>query len=203
MLPQNTCDVIMESANFGVGIMVMPMALSGGTSPATLAGTLVIHNAEVLSSIVLAQLIEKRPAVHLRQFQHHFRFAIWNHRHRSSRVRHDQRVHLKLAQYYKLPCFVGGGASDSKIPDIQSGYEFTLSATLSALAGANIIFGSGVLEQGLTMDYAKLIMDAEMIRMVQIAVKVYRFPTKPWPSMSSMRLAPEGLTSPTIIALTP
>jgi trimethylamine--corrinoid protein Co-methyltransferase len=28
-----------------------------------------------------------------------------------------------------------------------------------------------VLEQGLTMDYAKLIMDAEMIRMVQIAIK--------------------------------
>jgi trimethylamine--corrinoid protein Co-methyltransferase len=67
----------------------------------------------------------------------------------------------KLAQYYKLPSFVGGGASDSKVPDIQSGYEFTLSATLSALSGANIVFGSGVLEQGLTMDYAKLIMDAD------------------------------------------
>ena len=77
----------------------------------------------------------------------------------------------KLAQYYKLPCFVGGGPSDSKVPDIQAGYEFTLSATLSALAGANIVFGSGVLEQGLTMDYAKLIMDAEMIRMIQTATR--------------------------------
>jgi trimethylamine--corrinoid protein Co-methyltransferase len=77
----------------------------------------------------------------------------------------------KLAQYYRLPSFVGGGASDSKEPDIQSGYEFTLSATMSALAGANIVFGSGVLEQGLTIDYAKIIMDAEMIRMIQIAIK--------------------------------
>jgi trimethylamine--corrinoid protein Co-methyltransferase len=77
----------------------------------------------------------------------------------------------KLAQYYRLPCYVGGGASDSKVPDIQAGYEFTLSATLSALAGANIVFGSGVLEQGLTMDYAKLIMDAEMIRMIQTATR--------------------------------
>ena len=66
---------------------------------------------------------------------------------------------------------MGGGASDSKLPDIQSGYEFTLSATLSALAGANIVFGSGVLEQGLTIDYAKILMDAEMIRMIQIAIK--------------------------------
>jgi trimethylamine--corrinoid protein Co-methyltransferase len=76
----------------------------------------------------------------------------------------------KLAHYYRLPSFVGGGASDSKIPDIQSGYEFTLSATLSALAGANIVFGSGALEQGLTIDYAKIVMDAEMIRMIQIAI---------------------------------
>jgi trimethylamine--corrinoid protein Co-methyltransferase len=77
----------------------------------------------------------------------------------------------KLAQYYRLPSYVGGGASDSKEPDVQAGYEFTLSATLSALAGANIVFGSGVLEQGLTIDYAKLIMDAEMIRMIQTATK--------------------------------
>jgi trimethylamine--corrinoid protein Co-methyltransferase len=78
---------------------------------------------------------------------------------------------VKLAQYYRLPCWVGGGASDSKVADTQSGYEFTLNATLSALAGANILFGCGVLEQGLTFDHAKLIMDAEMIRMIQIAIK--------------------------------
>ncbi len=169
-LPQNTCEVIMESANIGVGIMVMPMALSGGTSPATLAGTLAIHNAEVLSSIVLAQLIKKGlPCTY-----------------GSSSTILDLQFGItaigapeygminasisKLAQYYRLPCFVGGGGSDSKVPDPQAGYEFTLSAALSALAGANIVFGSGVLEQGPTMDYAKLIMDAEMIRMIQIAI---------------------------------
>jgi trimethylamine--corrinoid protein Co-methyltransferase len=70
-----------------------------------------------------------------------------------------------------LPSWVGGGASDSKLPDIQSGYESTLSAALSALAGGNILFGAGVLEQGLTIDYAKLLMDAEMIRMILIAIK--------------------------------
>jgi trimethylamine--corrinoid protein Co-methyltransferase len=57
------------------------------------------------------------------------------------------------------------------VPDNQAGYEFTLSATLRALAGANIVFGSGVLEQGLTIDYAKLVMDAEMIRMIQTATR--------------------------------
>ena len=35
------------------------MAMAGGSSPVTLAGTLVTHDAEVLSGIMLAQLAER------------------------------------------------------------------------------------------------------------------------------------------------
>ena len=35
------------------------MAMAGGSSPVTLAGTLVTHNAEVLAGITLAQLTER------------------------------------------------------------------------------------------------------------------------------------------------
>ncbi|MBW1865755.1 MAG: trimethylamine methyltransferase family protein [Deltaproteobacteria bacterium] len=58
-LGENTCDVIMECAALGLGILILPMALSGGTASASLAGTLVTHNAEVLATIVLAQLMKK------------------------------------------------------------------------------------------------------------------------------------------------
>jgi len=170
-LPTNTCEVIVEAARLGLGIMIMPMSLSGGTSSATLAGTLVTHNAEVLSCIVLAQLAKKGlPCTYASTS------TILDLRFGTSAIGSPEYGMInaalaKLAQYYRLPSFVGGGASDSKVPDIQSGYEFALSATMSALAGANIVFGSGVLEQGLTIDYAKIIMDAEMIRMIQIAIK--------------------------------
>jgi trimethylamine--corrinoid protein Co-methyltransferase len=170
-LPPDACEVIMESAKIGLGIMVIPMALSGGTTTATLAGTLAVHNAEVLSSIVLAQLVKKGLACTYGSTS-----TILDLRFGMTAVGAPEYGMInasiaKLAQYYRLPSYVGGGASDSKEPDIQSGYEFTLSATLSALAGANIVFGTGVLEQGLTIDYAKLIMDAEMIRMIQIATR--------------------------------
>ena len=170
-LPTNTCDVIIEAARLGLGILIMPMALSGGTSSATLAGTLVTHNAEVLSCIVLAQLSKRGlPCTYASTS------TILDLRFGTSAIGSPEYGMInaalaKLARYYRLPSFVGGGPSDSKVPDIQSGYEFTLSATMSALAGANIVFGSGVLEQGLTIDYAKIIMDAEMIRMIQIAIK--------------------------------
>jgi trimethylamine--corrinoid protein Co-methyltransferase len=169
-LAENTSEIIMESARLGLGILVLPMALSGGTSSVSLAGTLVTHNAEVLGSIVLAQLIKKGLPCTYGSTS-----TILDLRFGTSAIGSPEYGMInaslaKMAQYYRLPCWVGGGASDSKEPDIQSGYEFTLSAALSALAGGNIIFGSGVLEQGLTMDYAKLIMDAEMIRMIQIAL---------------------------------
>jgi trimethylamine--corrinoid protein Co-methyltransferase len=169
-LPDNSCNVIINSARSGLGVLVLPMALSGGTSSATLAGTLVTHNTEVLSGIILAQLTKKGVPCTYGSTS-----TILDLRFGTSAIGSPEYGMInasiaKLAQYYRLPCYVGGGASDSKIPDIQCGYEFTLSATLSALAGGNIVFGAGVIEQGLTIDYAKLVMDAEMIRMIQVAI---------------------------------
>lgn len=170
-LGDNTCNIIMECARLGIGILIIPMALSGGTSSASLAGTLVTHNAEVLSSIVLAQLVSKGlPCTYATTS------AILDLRFGTSAIGSPEYSLInasiaKIAQYYRLPCWAAGGASDSKVPDNQSSYEFTLSATLGALSGGNIVWGAGVLEQGLTMDYAKLMMDAEMIRMIQFVLE--------------------------------
>jgi trimethylamine--corrinoid protein Co-methyltransferase len=49
----------MEGAKNGLGILVIGMAMSGGSGPVHLAGTLVIQNCEVLSSLVLDQLTHK------------------------------------------------------------------------------------------------------------------------------------------------
>lgn len=45
-----------------------------------------------------------------------------------------------------------------------------MSALLAALAGANIIYGLGMLEMGITIDYAKLVMDNEFAGMIKKAV---------------------------------
>lgn len=46
----------------------------------------------------------------------------------------------------------------------------TLTAMLPALAGANVIYGLGMLESGITFDYGKLVMDNEFARMIQLVV---------------------------------
>jgi trimethylamine--corrinoid protein Co-methyltransferase len=55
-LVQDCCEIIVESARAGLCCNVLSMAMAGGSSPVTLAGTLVTHNAEVLAGITLSQL---------------------------------------------------------------------------------------------------------------------------------------------------
>jgi trimethylamine--corrinoid protein Co-methyltransferase len=165
------CDVIIAGARSGIGIAPISMALSGATAPATIAGTLVTHNAEVLSAIALAQLTRKgTPCVYASCS------TIMDLRFSGPAIGAPEYGIIsagltKLAQYYELPCWVGGGHSDSKLPDAQAAYEFGLTATVSALAGANVIYGAGCLESGLTFDYAKLVMDCEQIDRIGHVVK--------------------------------
>jgi len=58
-LIKESCEIIVEGARSGVSIMVLSMAMSGASAPVTLAGTLVVHNAEVLGGLVLSQLARK------------------------------------------------------------------------------------------------------------------------------------------------
>jgi Trimethylamine:corrinoid methyltransferase len=58
-LPRDATEVIIECSRAGLPDTILSMAMSGGSAPVTLAGTLVQHNAEVLSGIVLAQLTER------------------------------------------------------------------------------------------------------------------------------------------------
>jgi len=58
-LPRDATEVIIECARLGLSDCILSMAMAGGSAPITLAGTLVMHNAEVLSGITLAQLTER------------------------------------------------------------------------------------------------------------------------------------------------
>ena len=53
---------------------------------------------------------------------------------------------------------------------MQTGHEKTLTALMAALAGTNLIYGLGMIESGVTFDYAQLVMDDEIARMVKHVV---------------------------------
>lgn len=102
-------DVIIEAAKSGVPVNIISMALAGATAPVTLAGTLVTHNAEVLSAIVLSQLSCKgAPVIYASST------SIMDMRHLTTPVGAPELCMIsnavaQLAKYYLLPSFVAGG----------------------------------------------------------------------------------------------
>lgn len=55
-LVDDCCDIIMTSARLNACCNILSMAMAGGSSSVHLCGTLISHNAEVLSGITLSQL---------------------------------------------------------------------------------------------------------------------------------------------------
>lgn len=55
--------------------------------------------------------------------------------------------------------------------DAQAGHEKTMTALLPALAGANLIYGLGMLELGVTFSYAQLVIDNEIAGMCKRVVR--------------------------------
>lgn len=49
-------EVIIQAARHWIPVGVLSMAMGGASSPISVSGTLVTHNAEVLGGIVLAQI---------------------------------------------------------------------------------------------------------------------------------------------------
>ncbi|MBU2601794.1 MAG: trimethylamine methyltransferase family protein [Actinobacteria bacterium] len=145
----------------GLNVVFHAMSLSGASSPATPVGVVVQHNAEVLSALVLAQAVRKGvPCIPA------FNSTMMDLRRSVAPIGVPElALHgvagIQLMQYYDLPTWAGACASDSKIPDAQQGYDFTLTAMPAALVGANVIYGIGALESVITFDYAAMIMGAE------------------------------------------
>ena len=58
--------------------------------------------------------------------------------------------------------------------DAQSGHEKTLTGLMPALAGANVIYGLGMIESGMTFDFGQLVMDDEFAGMIKQCVRGIR-----------------------------
>ena len=108
LVPEST-DMIMECARLGVPITIISMALAGGTTPVTLAGTLVTHNCEALAALVLSQATVKgAPVVYGSST------SIMDLKFTTSPVGCPELGMInaavaKLAQFYGLPSWVAGG----------------------------------------------------------------------------------------------
>ena len=108
-LSSHHCEIIIEAAMNGMGVNCIGMAMSGGSSPIHIAGTLVQQNAEVLSSLVLSQLVKKGAA-----FIYGSSTCPLDLKQATATVGSPETAMInaavsRLARYYSLPVFAAGG----------------------------------------------------------------------------------------------
>jgi trimethylamine--corrinoid protein Co-methyltransferase len=103
------CEIIIEAARTRSIINILSMAMAGGTSPVTLAGTLVTHNAEVLGGITLNQLVQKGAPVIYGSSTTAMDLKIGAAAVGTPECAIISGAVARLARYYALPSYVAGG----------------------------------------------------------------------------------------------
>ena len=143
------CENILEFAKEGLPITQGASPLVGATAPGTLAGTMVVSNAENLATAVLTQLVnpgtpfiyggfcDVMDPITGRMTYGCPEFSI------STSV-----LNAQMAEYYGLPVFGFAAPSDSKLPDAQAGAEAMQMSLMNALAGVNLMHDCGYLAGG-------------------------------------------------------
>ena len=161
-------EVLLTLAKNGQPFVAANCAMAGSTSPITLAGTMAMTNAEVLSCIALTQMVNPgTPVVYASQST-------------TSDMRTGQiacgspegalcyKYTAQLAKFYGLPCRGGGAVTDSKVVDAQSGYESMMTLMADWSNNMNLIIHSaGILDSYNATSYEKLIQDFEIVRYVK------------------------------------
>jgi trimethylamine--corrinoid protein Co-methyltransferase len=159
------------------GIWSAPLA--GATGPATIAGTVVVQNAEVLAGLVLAQLVGPGTPVLYGTGASVMDMTYGTPAYAAPELSIFNVVTAQLAQRYGIPTYGTGGVIDAKVPDEQAAYESMLSSIVASLAGITI-----------TACYEQLLICHEMVGMVRRV-------------LAGIEVTPETLALPVIHAVQP
>lgn len=155
-------DALKVYARSNQAALITPFILAGASTPLSLIGAITQMNAEALAGIAFAQLL--RPGCPMVYGQAAFTVSMQTGAPvvGTPEISHMQFIAGQLARRYNLPWRTSGAMSGSKAFDAQAGYEASLALQASMLSGANFIWHSaGWLEGGLTVCFAKFVLEAE------------------------------------------
>lgn len=139
---EDACRCLEAAARGGMPVLLLSAAQAGATSPAALAGTVVQAVAECLAGLVYINCIVPGAV------------AIWGPWPFVSDLRTgamsggsgEQSLITsgcaQMGHFYNLTVGSAAGMCDSKLPDMQAGYEKGLTAGISAMTGLNLMYES-------------------------------------------------------------
>jgi trimethylamine--corrinoid protein Co-methyltransferase len=162
---------IMDCAEWGIPIEIVPVLLLGMISPVTTVGALVLHTAEVLSGLAIAQAVRPGTPVIFGGAPASFHMQLMTNPMTAVEALQLYCGYAQVAKRLRLPCQAYMALSDSKFNDPQAGMETGVGAFLAACAGINSVSGPGMLDYVNCFSFEKLVFDDEVVAHAQRFVR--------------------------------
>ncbi|MDX1522244.1 MAG: trimethylamine methyltransferase family protein [Anaerolineae bacterium] len=160
---EETTETLTEAVRAGIPVALVAAPLSGATAPASLVGTLVQVIAEELAALTYVQLLRPGHPTLLGGMPLVTDLRTGGMIGGCAELALMNAASAQISQFYGLPVYNSCGITESKVPDIQAGFEKGLTTAVTALAGAQYNHHSaGMLESLLTVAYEQYIIDDDI-----------------------------------------
>jgi len=147
--------------------IIAPAASAGSTAPVTLAGLITQTNMEILSSITLTQLINRGAPIFYSTMSAPMDPPTGNVAWGSIETGLITSAFAQLGRFYNIPSRGPGAVTESKVFDIQNGYERFMTLLCAASSGLNYITCAGTYESSLSEALELLLIDDELIDIIK------------------------------------
>lgn len=167
-----SCEVMEECIKAGMPVLLLSAGMAGATAPSTIAGAITQATAECLAGLVYVNAVKPgAPAI----------FGTWpfglDLRTGAMSIGSGEQALLsagcaQMHQFYDLPGGAAAGASDSKLPDMQAGWEQMCSNVMAGLSGLNMVYeAAGMHASLLGFCLESLILSDDLIGQAQRCVR--------------------------------
>ncbi len=167
----NTSANIIEGARHFIPIELVAVPLAGAAAPITLIGSVVQHVAENFSGLTLHQLAQPGAPVVFGGAPAIFDMRMGVTPLGALESSMMSCATAQVAKHLGLPTHGYLCLSDTKLPDMQAGWETGMSALLGALAGVNMMSGAGLLDSAGAFSIEKMLADAQVIAMARKTIE--------------------------------
>lgn len=167
ILPQILLNGLFIFSKYKQPVNITSAAGAGSTAPATLGGVLTQTNIEILSTIVLTQLINPGTPVLYGSTNTIMDPSTGNMAYGSIEFGLISVGAAQLAHFYNIPSKGSGALTDSKCFDLQNGFERFMTLLFAANAGHNYITCAGTYESSISEALELLVIDDELAGMIK------------------------------------
>jgi len=158
--------IMQEAVRYRIPVALSSAPMAGSTSPLTMAGTLAQLHAEQLAGIAVCQLTSPGAPILYGGIPGMANLNSFGYLGGAVECGMMNAAIHQLANHIKVPNYNSAGLTDSKIPDVQAGWEKALTVLLAAMGGSNFVHhAAGMLESMLTVAYEQFVIDDEIIGM--------------------------------------